>query len=201
MNLIMRDDQSEAVNSALNILQEKRSTLVVSPTGTGKTIIFVRLSERWHKKTRRRVVVVCPSRELVSVAEKCFRENTKLRVGVEMAERRANGEPIVLATMQSLRSRLGKYDCATVGLLVFDEADLALAPSYEKIAGHFTDAKVFGCTATPERADGKPLAKLFETLAFKRDIVESIDAGHVVPFRRRRVEIAKVHRDRSVDDS
>lgn len=201
MNLIARDYQLESVDSAWKQLQSNRSTLVVLPTGTGKTLVFVKLAERWFKKKKQRVVVVCPSRELVAVAEKCFRENTKLPVGVEMGERRSNGEPIVLATMQSLARRLGKHDSKDIGLIVFDEADLALAPSYEKIAGYFDDAKVFGCTATPERADGKPLAKVFETLAFKRDIVESIDAGHIVPFRRRRIEIAKVHRDRSVDDS
>jgi superfamily II DNA or RNA helicase len=57
---------------------------------------------------------------------------------------------------------------------------------------HFATARVLGVTATPRRADGKALADVFESVAFRMELREGIAGGWLAPITARRVVVESV---------
>lgn len=57
----------------------------------------------------------------------------------------------------------------------------------------FTDAKILGVTATPDRGDKKALGRVFERVAYMMDILEGIEQGYLVPIKAFQVELAEVN--------
>ena len=66
----------------------------------------------------------------------------------------------------------------------------APAPSYRRVVDYFGDAKVWGCTATPDRADEKAMGQLFDSVAFLYEIEDAINDGYLCDVRCSRIEIA-----------
>ncbi|MES2179856.1 MAG: DEAD/DEAH box helicase [Gemmatimonadota bacterium] len=187
----LHDYQKEAIEVAWNTLQRKSSAQVVLPTGSGKTLVFVKLADRWFEKNKSRVLIVAHTRELVRNAHRRVLQHTRLTCDIEMAEHRANGAPVVCASVQSMAARLKRYKRNSFGLVIFDEADLAAAPSYDKIRRHFNKAKMYGTTATPDRHDGK---KSIAPVVYEKSLREQIESGHLTRIRRIAVKTAEVSR-------
>lgn len=191
--------QTAAIASTERAFKKHQGALVVLPTGSGKTRIFAELAQRWVKKQKSRVLIVAPRRDLVTQAHAEIRRNTSLAVDIEMAKQRANGAPIVVGTAQSVSQRLERYVAKEFGLVVFDEADLAAAPSYRRIADHFPRAKRYGTTATPKRFDGVGLDALFSTTAYQKNVTELIESNHLCRISRRGVKITRAYRAKLKD--
>ena len=66
-------------------------------------------------------------------------------------------------------------------LLVFDEAHHFVAEQWGTIAAQYTDARIIGVTATPERSDGAPLGDLFDELVVVASVRELTDQSFLVP--------------------
>ena len=84
-----------------------------------------------------------------------------------------------IGSVQSLckEDRLSKFDKDYYGLIIVDEAHHCMADTYQAIFKHFKSAKVLGVTATPNRSDGKKLAKFFETTAYEYKMEDGIKDG------------------------
>lgn len=67
--------------------------------------------------------------------------------------------------------------------VIFDECHHVVAKTWAKIAGHYTAAKLLGLTATPQRADGKALGDIFDSLIVGSTVRELTSHGHLVPCR------------------
>ena len=67
---------------------------------------------------------------------------------------------IQVASVQTLVRRLETIDYKPDYIIV-DEAHHAAAGTWQKIINHYKDTYKIGCTATPERLDGKGLADFF----------------------------------------
>jgi hypothetical protein len=100
----------------------------------------------------------------------------------------------VCATIQSISrpSRLRQFDPAEFDLVVVDEADLGIAPSYVGVLERFPKARIFGCTATPDRGDGKTLSEVFQSVAATVDMAMLIQCGYLAPLSRYLVRIESV---------
>ncbi|MDX1610792.1 MAG: ERCC4 domain-containing protein [Candidatus Thermoplasmatota archaeon] len=112
-----------------------RNSLIVLPTGLGKTLICARVMKR-HLEAGQRVLVIAPTRPLVEQHAGTFRDHLE---GVEVttvtgrtspADRPAAWQeaPVVVATPQVARNDLvtGKLEPEPWGLLVVDEAHRAV---------------------------------------------------------------------------
>lgn len=156
----------------------KRRPLLVSPTGSGKTVTAAELVRSAVAKGSR-VLVVAHLKEIID------QTSAKLDLygvphGVIQAQhwRRFPNEPVQIASVQTLVRR----EFPPADLLVIDEAHHARAGTYAKIIEHYPDAPVVGLTATPWRGDGKGLGELFDSMVVAATPAELIEQGHLVHF-------------------
>jgi len=181
--ITLRDYQNEAVEAVCRELRKARSTMGVAATGAGKTIVFSALANI----ARGRVLVVCPTRELVTQTAEKIHAVTGTRPEIEMAEQRSREHgalfmrnKFAVASKQSLERRLGKYPPNAFTLVVIDECHYAVAGGYMKIIDHFAAAKIFGVTATPKRHDKLSMNNVFESRAFEYPLPSMIERGWLV---------------------
>jgi len=188
--LELRPYQAEAVARILGELREHRSTLLVMPTGTGKTRVFAAVARR-VVAAGRRALVLAHRQELLEQARSTLEACTGARVAIEKAEARAELDaPIVVASVQSLHEgRRARFPGEHFGLVVVDEAHHAPATSYRGILDHFAEAKVLGVTATPDRGDGAGLGAVFDSVAFEYGVRDAIAEGYLAPIRQRAVYV------------
>jgi superfamily II DNA or RNA helicase len=186
----LRPYQREAAAAALAQLATEPSTLIVVPTGGGKTQIFGALVATW----KGRVLVLAHRDELIDQAVKRLAAMTGERIGREQAWDWAEGERIVVGSVQTLvnKARRERFKAAPFSLIVVDEAHHTTAKSYRKILETFPAAKVLGVTATPDRGDGTALGDVFSTVAYERDIETVIADGYLVPVAIRQVILDEV---------
>jgi superfamily II DNA or RNA helicase len=180
-------------------LSESRSVLFVCPTGGGKTFVFAELA--WmFRQNHGRVLVLADREHLVGQAADVIDQRTGLSVGREQGKEHVDPQhlpDVVCATIQSMRrpGKLATFDPQSFALIVIDEADLGVAPSYAAVLSHFASARVFGCTATPDRADGKSLGSVFEKVITPLYMGDLITQGYLSPIRRTLVRIQSVTLD------
>ena len=179
----LRPYQLSAVAAIEREHSERRATLLVLPTGTGKTRTFGELAVR-NRDAGKRTLVVAHSVVLVNQAVRAL-QDLGVTVGLEQAQNRVKGFPpsAVVGTVQTLRGkRLQRYARDHFGLLVIDEAHRSLGRLHRAIIEHFAGAKVLGVTATPDRTDGAALGNVFETTAYEMSMRAAIKDGWLCPL-------------------
>lgn len=193
MNL--RPYQVEAVTGVIDSIVGSKSALVVMPTGTGKTVCFAHIA----RQRQGRVMVIAHREELVQQAADKIRTVTGQSPDIEMAEYKAGRmykSPVVVASVQTLCARMGsldrmqKFEPHEFDLLVIDEAHHATADSYRRVISHFTKnakLRVVGFTATPDRTDKAALGMVFESVAYKYEIMQAMDDGWLCPIETQQV--------------
>ena len=189
----LRDYQRAAVEAVERELSTVRSTLIVMPTGTGKTIVFSELIRRWNASGRGRVLVLAHREELLEQACAKIAAVTGIAPEIEKAERHAGPDAaIVVASVQTLAidRRRQAFPPGAFSLIIVDEAHHAPAASYRAILDHFATAKILGCTATPDRCDGAAMGDVFQSVAFTYRLRDAIDEKYLVPIRQRAVHVA-----------
>lgn len=172
-------------------------TAIVLPTGGGKTVCFAHQAKEWlDEHPADRVLVLVHTDELVEQSAKKIRDIAPhLVVGIVKASRNEVTADVIVASVQTLAKAKRLMQVRSVSLIIVDECDLSAAPSYQNIMrglGAFDEtpkAKVVGYTATFYRADGKPLGRTYESVAFTRDISWFIRKGYLIPPRGKAVEV------------
>lgn len=176
--------QTEAIDAARDKLRNHRSTLIVLPTGTGKTVLFAMAARMCAEKTGR-TLILAHREELINQAASVL-ERVGLAPGIERADSYARSmyDPhAVVATVQTLRGkRLASWPTNYFKLIVVDEAHHATAQSYRNILDHFASGKVVGVTATPDRADEDEIADVFESTAYEMSIWDAMTAPTPGPY-------------------
>jgi DNA repair protein RadD len=155
-----------------------RSVLLVAPTGAGKTVMFCAIAQGAIAKGKRVIVVVHRS-ELVGQTIAKMRAFGVERIGVIAPGWAHDPEaPIQVGMVQTMVAR--RYR-PKADLVVLDEAHHHVADDWGRVASAYTEARMLGVTATPQRGDGKPLGNLFSSLVVGPSVRELIDAGHLSP--------------------
>jgi len=185
----LRPYQEDAVKGALRELDSTRSTLIVMPTGSGKTRVMTEIAQR---RKQDRILVLAHRDELLQQAVDRFARDCDERVGLDKAESFAYDQRIVVGSIQtvSMASRLERFDPKRFDLVMVDECHHATAPTYKRVLDYFGEAKVLGVTATPDRADEKAMGQVFDSVAFLYEIEDAINDGYLCDVRCSRIEIA-----------
>lgn len=161
-------------------------TLVVMPTGTGKTIVFAKIVEECVRRGSRVLIMAHRGELLDQAADKIFK-STGLRCSVEKAEQTSLGEwfRVVVGSVQTLmhERRLRKFPSDYFDAIIIDEAHHCVSDSYQRVLQHFNGSYVLGVTATPDRTDLKNLGSYFESLAFEYTMPQAIKSGYLVPIK------------------
>lgn len=155
-------------------------TLLVLPTGTGKTIVCAAVVED-AVRAGRRVLILAHRGELLDQAADKIRRSTGLASAVEKAESSCLGSwyRVVVGSVQSLQrpQRLEQFPHDYFGTIVIDEAHHAITDGYRRVLDWFPEADVLGVTATPDRGDMRNLGEVFGSLAYEYKLTEAIRDG------------------------
>ena len=163
-----------------------RRTLLVLPTGCGKTIVFAKITEDCVRNGDR-VLILAHRGELLEQAADKIAKATGLGCATEKAEQSCLGSwfRITVGSVQSLmrESRLKRFPEDYFNTIIIDEAHHCISDSYQRVLNHFSDAKVLGVTATPDRGDMKNLGQVFESLAYEYTLPKAIKEGYLSPIK------------------
>mgnify|MGYP002856663888 CR=1 FL=1 len=164
-------------------------TLLVLPTGCGKTIVFAKISED-RVRQGDRVLILAHRGELLDQAADKIRSATGLICSTEKAEQSCL-EPenrwyrVTVGSVQSLmrQSRLDRFAPDYFHTIIIDEAHHAISDSYQRVLQYFDSAKVLGVTATPDRGDMRELGSVFDSLAYEYTLPQAIKEGYLSPIK------------------
>ena len=163
-----------------------RKTLLVLPTGCGKTIVFAKITEDCVRNGDR-VLILAHRGELLEQAADKIAKATGLKCATEKAEESCLGSwfRITVGSVQSLmrETRLSRFPDDYFDTIIIDEAHHCISDSYQRVLKHFPDAKVLGVTATPDRGDMKNLGQVFESLAYEYTLPKSFKEGYLSPIK------------------
>lgn len=164
----------------------KKRTLLVLPTGTGKTIVFSKIIEDRVRKGER-VLVIAHRGELLEQASDKLYKSTGLKTATEKAEQTSLGSfyRVVVGSVQTMQreKRLNQFPPEYFDTIVIDEAHHAISDGYQRVLHHFENANVLGVTATPDRGDMRNLGSYFESLAYEYGLAEAIKSGYLSPIK------------------
>lgn len=176
--------------------QRHTATLLVLPTGSGKTVIF---SEIIRRSFPLRTMVIAHREELIWQAKDKVTRIAGVTPGIEMGDfhaRMAQSDlftgdkpQVVVATVQTLnsqagdRKRMGRFKPEEFGRLIIDECHRSVAKTYVAIIDYFKQnpsLRILGVTATPDRSDQLALGKVFDSVAYDYEIYDAIRDGWLV---------------------
>lgn len=201
-----RPYQAEAVaNVYRDWADGKHSVMIVSATGTGKSVMFSEAMSQWDVKQSGKIILMAHRRELIYQAIG-HAKRAGLTSDIEMAGKTSDGHAdVVVSTVQTLNSvsrcetcrgrgceacngegkvrRFTKFAPEEYGLVVVDESHHALAKSYRNIFKWFEqrpDWKRLMVTATPKRADNKGMHNVVDSVALDFNLQSAIEEGWLV---------------------
>ena len=183
----LRPYQQEAMDAILEAWENgTHKTLLVLPTGCGKTIVFAKVTEECVRQGDR-VLILAHRGELLEQAADKIGKATGLGCATEKAEETCLGSwfRITVGSVQSMmrESRLSRFPDDYFDTIIIDEAHHCISDSYQRVLQHFPEAKVLGVTATPDRGDMKNLGQVFESLAYEYTLPRAIKEGYLSPIK------------------
>lgn len=187
MAISLRPYQVQARDAVLNEWEEgRKKTLLVLPTGCGKTIVFSSVTEK-QVDAGDRVLILAHRGELLTQAADKLYKTTGIEAALEKAESTSLGakEPVTVGSVQSLCQprRLQKFPKDYFNSIIVDEAHHCISDSYKRVLDHFDGANVLGVTATPDRGDLKSLGTYFDSKAYEYPMRQAIKDGYLCKIK------------------
>lgn len=178
--------QKDALKS-LRLVRESGQTrsLVVSATGTGKTVLSAVDVEQ--SKARRMLFIV----HRLNIAKKAMNEFKKVFSNSKSMGLYSSGEELntssdfIFSTVQTLNldNHLKQFSPEDFDYIIIDETHRAGAKTYQKIVDYFRPKFLLGMTATPERTDDFDIFSLFNhSVAYEVRLQKAMEADLLVPF-------------------
>ena len=185
--LKLRPYQSEARDAILREWKDgRKKTLLVLPTGCGKTVVFAKVVEHQVMNGGRALIMAHRGELLTQASDKIY-EASGLESALEKADSTSLGSklPVTVGSVQSLaqEKRLARFPHNYFTDIVVDEAHHCLSDSYQRILSHFPDANILGVTATPDRGDMRNLGAFFDSQAYEYPMTRAIKEKYLVPIK------------------
>ena len=181
-----RPYQQEAQEAIFESWNKVDKTLLVLPTGCGKTVVFAKVTEECVRQGKRVLILAHRGELLEQAADKIYKF-TGLRCATEKAEQSCLNSwfRITVGSIQSLmrEKRLKQFSSDYFDTIIIDEAHHCLSDGYQRVLNYFNSAKVLGVTATPDRGDMRNLGSFFEELAYQYTLPKAIKEGYLTPIK------------------
>jgi superfamily II DNA or RNA helicase len=196
----LRPYQGEAIDAVTDAWRQgAKAPLIVLPTASGKTIISAEIMARMYVGAGAKSLFIAHREELLTqTMDKVRLVSPVTRVGLVQQKTDEMGREITVASIATIGHSSGKRLKALIengpyGLVVIDEAHHAVGAQYMKVIAALRaanpDMLLMGMTATPGRADGIALDRVFDVVAYERNTFEMIRDGWLVPPRGFHVDI------------
>ncbi|GAA0797086.1 DUF3427 domain-containing protein [Spirilliplanes yamanashiensis] len=171
----------------LSRLQGHHRNLLVSATGTGKTVMAAMdYAALRTSLPRARLLFVAHREEILDQSLATFRHALGDHAFGEkwVGGERPTAFDHVFASIQSLTAnRLEHLAADHFDVIVVDEFHHAAAPSYRFIMDELAPRELLGLTATPERADGLPILHWFgDRIAAELRLWDAVEQHRLTPF-------------------
>lgn len=176
----LRPYQKDAIAAIRNewTKEGRKRTLLVLPTGCGKTVVFNEIARQESPG----VLILAHRDELIEQARQKYGDVTgKIKASENTIL------PVTVGSVQTMSRR--NYDPDLFSTIIVDEAHHSLSPSYQNILQQFPDAKVLGVTATADRSDKKNLGQYFESVAFQYPLKRAVAEGWLSKISARTIPI------------
>jgi superfamily II DNA or RNA helicase len=165
----------------------RHHNLLVSATGTGKTVMAALDYKRLREQLpRHRLLFVAHREEILDQSLATFRYAVRDPAFGEkwVGGKRPTEFEHVFASIQSLsRNRLEHLPPDHFDIVIVDEFHHAAAKSYAGLLDHVKPQELLGLTATPERADGLPILQFFDNqISAELRLWDAIDQHRLTPF-------------------
>ncbi len=179
MTVTLRPYQIRAINELrVAIRAGKRRMVLVSPTGSGKTIMACEII-RSAVANGRRVIVIAHRKELIDqTVDKLARFGVTAGVVMGDDNRADSSQPVQICTIQTLARRLDRLPPADI--IIYDECHHIAANTSREVLDRYPAAVVVGLTATPWRTDKLGLADIFEGHALAATPRQLMNEGALV---------------------
>lgn len=192
INIAGRPYQIEAIKAVAKRFQDqRRKSLIVQATGTGKTRVAIAISELltrtgWAK----RVLFLCDRRELRRQADTAFKDHlpSEPRCVIGETSKIDPSARIYVATYPGMMGRFHQLDVGFFDLIIADESHRSIYNKYREIFLYF-DALQLGLTATPVKFIARNTFELFQcedqdpTFDFSLEDAIKNEPPYLVPFR------------------
>jgi len=164
---------------------QKDRALVISATGTGKTILSA-LDVR--AVNPQRLLFVAHREQILDRAITEFQKvlgAPRADFGKITGNEREPDKRYVFATVQTLSQQhvLDSLDPTTFDYILIDEVHRAGAKSFTRVLDHFQPKFLLGMTATPERTDGENIFELFDyNVPYEIRLNTALELEMLAPF-------------------
>jgi superfamily II DNA or RNA helicase len=189
VSLTLRPYQQELVDGVLTAIgRGDKNILVISPTGSGKTISFIGLAERLNESMAddECILIMSHLSLLTTQTRAKFEKFSAMPTGVLQGKLQPSAsDKVIVSTIQSARvfDKIWQYYEQTqkkIKYIYIDESHRSLNKSYDDTLACFPDVQVINFTASPYR--GKRLAiNSYDSVAFQISLQEMIDQKYLVP--------------------
>lgn len=182
--MLLRPYQEAAVDDAFNAIDKHSNTIVVAPTGAGKTIMMSALIGRRFKDGKK-ILVMQHRDELVNQNKSKFeRINPYITTSIVNGAVKCWDGDAVFSMVQTISRDRNLRDRVVFDMIVIDESHHAAADTYKKVINAVKkdnpSVEIAGFTATPNRGDGKGLRSIFNNCAHQIEITTLIREGFLV---------------------
>jgi len=178
--------QRDALRALANVREHgQRRALIISATGTGKTMLSALDVRSFAPK---RLLFVVHREQILDRTIQEYRrvlggsttDYGKLTGGAKQMQRR-----YMFATIQTLskKSTLAAIDPKDFDYVIIDEAHRCGSQTYRRVLNHLDPSFLLGMTATPERTDGFNVFELFDyNVPYEIRLNDALDAEILCPF-------------------
>lgn len=173
----------------------KTTFLIVLPTGTGKTEVFIEDMKRQLSGGKaKKVLILVPTRALKEQTINRLQERSPtLLVGANIESKSAQ---IIVHTNAMMLRLYSQLESNEFDYILVDEAHRAASNGLRKILEHFSPQTLIGLTATSERLDQRNLEDVFGSYEIDLTLKQAIEKGIVPPIRafrlRSNIDLSKV---------
>ncbi len=157
-------------------------TLLVLPTGGGKTIVFTEIARRLGLNT----LIIAHRQELLQQAADKFRlVDPTAVIGIVKGGCHEYGAPVTVASVQTISRplHLKALKRFGYGLVIIDECHHSAAAGYQAVLDVLPEAFVLGVTATPDRLDKQSIESIFGEPVFSSSILDMVEQGYLCDLR------------------
>lgn len=168
-------------------LQGHHRNLLVSATGTGKTVMAALDYQRLQGRlTRSRLLFIAHRKEILEQSLATFRHALRDAAFGELwvGGNRPTRFDHVFASVQSITAAgMAHIDADHFDVVIIDEFHHAAAQTYTALLDHLRPIELLGLTATPERGDEEPILQWFDgRIAAELRLWDAIEQHRLSPF-------------------
>lgn len=185
MITLFNDQVTSVAGLRASIARGHKAPLLVSPTGSGKTVIFSYLTWKLCSNGKR-VAILAHREELVDQISTSLHRFT-VPHGIVAAGMPYDKRPLAhVNSVATLARRLDRVEVPDY--VIIDEAHHAILDSmWGRVIAHWRllnpALKVIGVTATPERLSGEGLGQVFDDMVMGPSTAELIANGRLSPYK------------------